>query len=121
MKQVTEELTDLKAEEEALKKQIEEMEKGREKSEERTQILENMKGLEKLVKSVDEELARFAEFDPEEIEKLKSNIEKVRGCVNRWVDNLYNCQSWAQKKFNMEKKVFDAQFRIPSELDYIEQ
>lgn len=69
---------------------------------------------------MNDELARFAEFDPEEMQKLEDNIKKVRECTNRWVDNIFNCQSWASKKYYMEKRDFDRQFGVPAELDYIE-
>ena len=76
--------------------------------------------VEEDVKEVDKQLERFAEFDPEEMQQLKEQTTKLKECANRWVDNVFNCQSWAQKTFSMEKKAFNAQFEIPDELDYIE-
>lgn len=104
-----------------LKKEIEQLEKGREETEERADTLKQLSDLEANVSKIDQELARFAEFDPEEMDKLKKNTIVARGAANRWVDNIFNCQSWAQKTFCMVKKDFDSQFGIPEELDYIEE
>lgn len=109
------------SEEEELTKTIEELEKGREETEERMQILARVEQQEARLKEVDTELARFAEFDPEEIEKMSADTVKIREAVNRWIDNIFNCQSWASNKFGMEKKQLAAQFDIPEDLDYIEE
>lgn len=72
------------------------------------------------MEEIELELARFAEFDPDEMKKLEQNIDRAREAANRWVDNIFNCQSWAAKTFSMDKKDFEAQFGIPTELDYLE-
>lgn len=111
----------MNAQEKKLNRKISELEEGREETEERTTVLEKLSDLEKCVTEVDVQLSRFADFDPEQMEKLKSNTLRAREAANRWVDNIFNCQSWAQKKFSMEKKTFSSQFGIPEELDYIEE
>lgn len=103
-----------------LQEELQQEKIGREKTEERTALLEAIAEKEDRLKKVTDELARFAEFDPLEMTKLEDNIKKTRQCANRWVDNIFNCQSWASKKFGMERKDFDRQFGIPSELDYVE-
>lgn len=99
---------------------MEKLEKGREETDERASLLKELSEVEESVKNVDSELERFAEFDTDEMQKIKDSTVKVKEAVNRWVDNIFNCQSWAQKTFNMEKKDFDVQFGIPEELDYVE-
>lgn len=108
------------AEEQQLKQQLEDARFGREESEERTRLLEEIACMENKLVQVDVELSRFAEFDPEEMMKLEANVVKARESANRWVDNIFNCQSWVSRTFNMEKRDFDAQFGIPTELDYLE-
>lgn len=107
--------------EKKLTQEISDMQKGRETSEERTELMLKLSNQESKVKDLDTQLARFSEFDPEEMQKLQENTLKAREAANRWVDNIFNCQSWAQKTFSMLKKDFDAQFGIPSDLDYIEK
>ena len=114
------ELKSLESEEAKLEEQIQELEKGREETEERADALKALSELEHRHTEAGKKLARFAEFDPEEMEKLKKNTSLARQAANRWVDNIFNCQSWAQNKFCMEKKVFSKQFGIPEELDYLE-
>lgn len=111
-----------KAEEDerALDKELDELRKGREESEERTEMLQKVEALEAQVKKLDTELARFAEFDPEEIERTKAQTVKIKQAVNRWVDNVFNVQSWIVRTFGMDKREFNTQFEIPEELDYVE-
>lgn len=110
----------MQEEEQQLQQQLEEASIGREESEERTRLLEEIACKENKIIEIDVELSRFAEFDPEEMMKLEANVSKAREAANRWVDNIFNCQSWAARTFNMEKKDFDTQFGIPTELDYLE-
>lgn len=117
---VKEDLEAKNATEQRLREELQEEKTGRETTEERTNLLQEISKKEERLRKVDEELARFAEFDPEEMKRLEYNIKKVRESVNRWVDNIFNCESWASKKFSMEKKDFCRQFGIPADLDYIE-
>ncbi len=36
------------------------------------------------------------------------------------IDNIFSVKSWVKKSFNMDGSVFDQQFEIPSDLDYVE-
>lgn len=103
-----------------LAKEVEKLEQGREDTQERRHLLEQISQLEKRKKELDVQLNRFAEFDPEEMERLKEHTRIARESTNRWVDNIFNCQSWAVNKFYMDKRDFSKQFGIPEELDYLE-
>lgn len=106
--------------ESALDKEVDELKQGREESEERTEALQRIETLEGEVKKLDAELARFAEFDPEEIEQTKAQTVKMKQAVNRWVDNVFNVQFWIVRTFGMDKREFSAHFEIPEDLDYVE-
>lgn len=106
--------------EQRLREELQQEKVGRETTDERTNLIQEISKKEERLRKIDEELARFAEFDPEEMKKLQYNIKKVRESANRWVDNIFNCESWASKKFSMERKDFGRQFGIPADLDYIE-
>lgn len=109
------------ADQQRLEKELEQESVGREATEDRTKLLEEITKKESRLDQVDSDLARFAEFDPEEIKKLEESTKKIREATNRWVDNIFNCQAWISKQFNIDKKDFSAQFGIPAELDYIEE
>lgn len=104
----------------ALKTCVADLEVGREESDERTQLLEKLEGLKSKVAAIDTGLARFSDFDPQSITKMKESTVAVKDSANRWTDNIFNCQTWATSKFNMERKVFGRQFEIPDDLDYLE-
>lgn len=107
-------------EEQKLRQQLDQAQMGREVSDERSNLVAQIAQKEAKIEEFELELARFAEFDPDEMKKLEHNIERAREATNRWVDNIFNCQSWAGKTFGMDKKDFDTQFGIPTELDYLE-
>lgn len=120
LEQLQESVRKADAQEAKLQAEVSGLEEGREETDERSEMLAKMNGTEEKLSKVQAELARFAEFDPDEMEKRKQDTEKTREAVNRWVDNIFNLQSWANKTFSMEKKDFDSQFGIPEELDYVE-
>ncbi|CAN8070400.1 unnamed protein product [Agarophyton chilense] len=120
LKQVKEQIQLKTDESSQLKKEIEELRVGREDTEERRNVLAELETLEHRRQDFDRRLEHFAEFDPEEMERLKERTKVARECTNRWVDNIFNCQSWAVKKYFMDKRDFNKQFGIPEELDYIE-
>lgn len=103
-----------------LKKTVAGLQVGREESDDRTQLLEKLQGLQGKVADIDSGLARFSDFDPESITKMKESTVAVKDSANRWTDNIFNCQTWASSKFNMERKDFGRQFEIPDDLDYLE-
>lgn len=115
-----EDLEHKQAEEQKLQQQLDQAQMGREDSDERSNLIAEIARKEAKLEEIELELARFIEFDPDEMQKLEQNIKKAHESANRWVDNIFNCQSWASKTFNMDKKDFDAQFGIPTELDYLE-
>lgn len=118
--QIKNEIAKAEEEEGQLKEDISGLEDGREESDERSAALSELNTLEAELKKVTGELERFAEFDPDEMEKLKKNTKAAHEAANRWVDNIFTVQAWATRTFGMEKKDFNAQFGIPDELDYIE-
>lgn len=120
MEQLRKEIENAEDIDKRLQEEIVLSEIGREESDEREQVLKQMHELEDKIKEVDVELSRFAEFDPEEIEKVKEKTKTCMESANRWIDNIFNLQSWANKTFSMEKKDFAAQFEIPEDLDYVE-
>lgn len=117
---MTEKLEQAVEEERSLDGEIKELEKGREESEERTEVLRKMEILEGQIKKLNVELARFAEFDPDEVERVKTQTAQIKVAVNRWIDNIFNIQSWIVRTFGMDKREFDSQFEIPEDLDYID-
>lgn len=96
------------------------LETGREESDERSELLKKLNELQQKNDELDKSLAMFADFDPESIAKMKEQTTKAKESANRWTDNIFNSQSWAHKKFSMERRDFGKQFDIPDDLDYLE-
>lgn len=104
----------------ALADVLDDLEEGREESDERTKLLEKLTELQEKDAELDKNLARFADFDPDSIAKMEEQSAKAKECANRWTDNIFNCQTWANSKFSMDRRDFGKQFEIPDELDYLE-
>lgn len=106
-----------------LAEEVEDLRVGREDVDEevRQDVLKEMEETEEEVRRVEADLSKFAEFDPDEMNKLRGLAQDSKIAANRWIDNIFSLQSWASRTFMMDKKVFSAQFDIPEELDYIEE
>lgn len=104
----------------ATRKSIAELRTGREETAEHTELTQQVVEKEKRVAELDATLSKFAEFDPEHIEKLKSSMPALRDGANRWTDNLFCCQSWVSQKFGIEKADVFKQFEVPEDIDYLE-
>lgn len=105
---------------EQLRADIARLATGREETEEHAELLRAIAAGNARVAAADAELGRFAEFDPDHVEKINGSMTAVRDAANRWTDNLFCCQSWIVDKFSIERAVFCKQFDVPADLDYLE-
>lgn len=103
----------------SLKGAIESLEEGREETAEKAAILASIEEKRGEQEDLKRTIGRFASLDPVAIRKMSDDIEALKVGADRWTDNIYSVQSWATNKFNMEKSVFNKQFDIPEELDYM--
>lgn len=93
---------------------------GKENTEERKELLKEMKSLEEETKELDEKLAKYADFDPELVAKLKSDAKKAQDAANRWTDNIFVLKKYSRNELNIDNKDFDKMFELPVDFDYIE-
>jgi hypothetical protein len=103
-----------------LQAKIEALGAGREETDEHGALLSSIAAKRARSDELDAELERFAEFDPDYVERISASMEPVREAANRWTDNLFCCQSWIVGKFSMERALFCKQFEVPADLDYLE-
>lgn len=106
--------------EQELQLKVEELGAGREATDEHAELLAAISGKNGRIADLDKELGRFAEFDPDHVEKINESMLPVRDAANRWTDNLFCCQSWIADKFGCERSEVCKQFDIPPDLDYLE-
>lgn len=93
---------------------------GREKSDDRDTILEELAQKENLCKELEKELEKYKECDPEVLENIKKETVMAKEGVDRWTDNVFTIKSWCVKKFGLEEKMIDKNFGIPEDFDYME-
>jgi uncharacterized protein YhaN len=105
---------------ETLTAAVEELKAGREETAEHTQLMADIAEKSARSAQLSTELARFAAFDPDYIDKLRESMNPVREAANRWTDNIYCCQSWISEKFGVDRATFFQQFQIPEDMDYLE-
>ncbi|XP_047108637.1 meiotic nuclear division protein 1 homolog [Schistocerca piceifrons] len=92
---------------------------GREESDERTTILENIASLKTEEARLKDEIQKYKDSDPEVLEQMKQQIQVAKEAANRWTDNLFAIKSWCKNKFFIEGSVLDKQFGIDPEMDYL--
>ncbi|GIY04044.1 meiotic nuclear division protein 1 homolog [Caerostris extrusa] len=103
-----------------LDKQLAEAKCGREDSDKRSKVLEELSEHKKAVKDVKEKIEKYKDCDPQVLEEVKKQIEISKEAANRWTDNIFAIKSWCKNKFYIEDSVMNKQFGISEELDYIE-
>ncbi|CAL1534401.1 unnamed protein product [Lymnaea stagnalis] len=93
---------------------------GKEDSEERKDVLEELSKRQAEKSSILSELEKYKESDPEVIKKQKHEAEQAKEAANRWTDNIFSTKSWIRNKFSFEESIINKQFGIPSDFDYVE-
>ncbi|XP_061408505.1 meiotic nuclear division protein 1 homolog [Lethenteron reissneri] len=93
---------------------------GREDTEERTELLQELARLRSCKEKLQAELDKHRECDPEVISDLRKENEISKDAANRWTDNVFSIKSWAKRRFGLEEDQLDKSFGIPEEFDYIE-
>ena len=105
--------------------EVEEMlktaESGREQSDDRDAILEQLAELESKKTELKNKLKKFEGCDPEVLVKLEEETKMAKEAVNRWTDNIFSVHSWIGKSFpSVNISDMNKQLGIPDELDYVE-
>ncbi|XP_048775211.2 meiotic nuclear division protein 1 homolog [Ostrea edulis] len=93
---------------------------GKEDSEKRSQIIQDLDGKKQEKASLLKEIDKYRECDPEVIEAVQKQTGEAKEAANRWTDNVFSIKSWIKNKFQFEESVIDKQFGIPDDFDYVE-
>lgn len=116
-----ENLTSFKNKFASLEKEMVSAQMGREESQSRVELLENLDKAKKEEQMLTSKLKEFADNDPAVLEEMASEAKTALEAANRWTDNIFSIQSWIKKKFpSIDQAGLGKQFGIPEDLDYIE-
>mmetsp|Transcript_13213 Transcript_13213/g.30049 ORF Transcript_13213/g.30049 Transcript_13213/m.30049 type:complete len:208 (-) Transcript_13213:450-1073(-) len=91
-------------------------------SDDRGSLLENLKRLEEEDAGLEAQLAKFADCDPDVYRQMKKGLASSKDSANRWVENLWNLQSWMKKKYpghDKDMKLLFKQHGVADDLDTI--
>ncbi|XP_064459867.1 meiotic nuclear division protein 1 homolog isoform X2 [Ornithodoros turicata] len=99
--------------------QVEKARVGREESEERSKLLEDLAQAETHRKDLLARLDKFKDCDPDVLDAVRAQTATARDAINRWTDNICSIKSWVKNKFFIEDSVLNKQFGIPEDLDYL--
>ena len=65
---------------------------------------------------------KYKDSDPKVLEVLAEETKLSKTATNRWTDNIYNIQSWIDKKFpGISVQDLNKQFGVPEDLDYVDE
>ncbi|KAJ2546942.1 Meiotic nuclear division protein 1 [Coemansia sp. RSA 1933] len=92
---------------------------GREQTDERKALIEELAELEAKASAQEAELQQFRECDPVLMKQKKEHAKAAQEAANRWTDNIFIMQSWTRDKFNMETENFNKFFDVPNDLDNV--
>ncbi|KAG7208636.1 hypothetical protein KM043_014843 [Ampulex compressa] len=93
---------------------------GKEDTEERRALLQELEELRKKEKDLIKQVAKFSDADPEVIAKLNEKAKDYKEATNIWTDNIFAIQSWCKNKFDISEETLNRQFGIPEDLEYKE-
>ncbi|XP_076162203.1 meiotic nuclear division protein 1 homolog [Ptiloglossa arizonensis] len=93
---------------------------GKEDTEERQLLLQELEELKAKEDQLKKQIAKFSDADPEAIAKLGEKAQEYKDATNVWTDNIFAIQSWCKNKFDISKETLNKQFNIPNDLDYKE-
>ncbi|KAH9502464.1 Meiotic nuclear division protein 1 [Bulinus truncatus] len=113
-------LKSLASKKEQLLTALEKAKVGKEDSDEREEVMDELKKRKAEKEALCAEIEKYKDSDPSVLEKYKQEAEQAKVAANRWTDNIFSTKSWIKKKFSFEESVLDKQFGIPSDFDYIE-
>ncbi|XP_068750354.1 meiotic nuclear division protein 1 homolog [Montipora capricornis] len=120
LQQLTTQINDCEKKIASTMEQLKRAYSGREKSDDRDTILEELAQKENLCNKLEKELEKYKECDPEVLENIKKETVMAKEGVDRWTDNVFTIKSWCVKKFGLEEKMIDKNFGIPEDFDYME-
>ncbi|KAJ2819416.1 Meiotic nuclear division protein 1, partial [Coemansia sp. 'formosensis'] len=92
---------------------------GREQTDERTSLNEELAEIEAQWNAQQTELQTFKECDPVLMNQKRTESTVARDAANRWTDNIFTIQSWVCEKFNMDPADFAKHFGIPPDMDNV--
>ncbi|XP_035724115.1 meiotic nuclear division protein 1 homolog [Vespa mandarinia] len=104
-----------KLKEECIKEQT-----GREDTEERRNLLQEVQQLREKENELKNHIAKLSDVDPEVIGKMAERAQMFKEVTNIWTDNIFAIQSWCKRKFDISEQDLNKQFSISDDLDYKE-
>uniref|UniRef100_A0A803K7M4 Meiotic nuclear division protein 1 homolog n=1 Tax=Xenopus tropicalis TaxID=8364 RepID=A0A803K7M4_XENTR len=112
--------TEVKQKRENLQQSVDKARVGRQDTEERSKLAEELASRRHRKEELCAELEKYKECDPDVIEEIRQSNKVAKDAVNRWTDNIFAVKSWAKKKFGFEERQIDKNFGIPEDFDYID-
>ncbi|XKL61250.1 hypothetical protein PGB90_008307 [Kerria lacca] len=102
------------------KERLEQEKVGKKESEEKLNLLDEIKTLEKCREELLEKCQIYKDNDSEMLDEMKNNTKILMEAANKWTENIFMIKSWCKNKFQIDENVLDKQFEIPVDLDYID-
>lgn len=88
----------------------------------RSQLLQRYRELKSKNESLKKDMSQYKRCDPDRFETQKTEIKKSFDACNRWVDNLFEVNSWIRKKNPaLSQPDLEKQFEVLEDLDYLEE
>lgn len=88
-------------------------------SESRAKLLAELHELRDAHARLADELAQWAENDPELVAALGRDARRARDAANRWTDNVFMIRQHCEARFGMAQSDFNQSFDVPADLDYV--
>ncbi|CAI6001865.1 unnamed protein product [Closterium sp. NIES-65] len=121
--QLTVEVGELQAKKARLEARLQTAQAGRQQSEERSKALADLAVLQAKNRKLKEELAEFAENDPELLEHKIKVTRIAKDATNRWTENIFALQQWCNDQFPQAPEKLAQLYEevgLTDDIDYVE-
>ncbi|CAI5487372.1 unnamed protein product [Closterium sp. Naga37s-1] len=121
--QLTGEVGELQAKKARLEARLQSAQAGRQQSEERSKALGELAVLQAKNRKLKEELAEFAENDPELLEHKIKVTRIAKDAANRWTENIFALQQWCNDQFPQAPEKLAQLYEevgLTDDIDYVE-
>lgn len=120
LEEVEEKVETLKGKKENIEKQLKEAKVGKETTDDRTALIQQLR--ERTIErgEITTELLGLRECDPQHLKEMQKENQMALEASNRWTDNVFALRPWCKKKFSIEESQFNKQFEIPDDFDYVD-
>ena len=116
---ITGQIKEMETEISKIEDEINELSTGRDITDERTIIENEVKEFENQLSIIKQDVDKYSVYSPENLKKIKRLSIVALESANRWTDNIFACRSYSINKLGIQPNTFNQAFGLDDSFDYL--